>query len=188
MNGKSFEGRAEMEAPSGRVGTEGSQPRRATPAEIVQARSEADFISARALFAEYADQLGVDLCFQNFGFELEHLHEMYGPPTGCLLLAREGSRLVGCVAVRRLSERVCEMKRLYVREQVRGSGLGRQLAIASITGARMMGYNRMVLDTLAEMTVPLGLYASLGFRETEPYYPNPLTDVVYMELDLRIGA
>jgi ribosomal protein S18 acetylase RimI-like enzyme len=155
-----------------------------TELSITEARSAADYAAARALFVEYAEQLGIDLCFQNFAGELEHLSEMYGPPGGCLLLARAGAEAVACVGVRRLSDEVCEMKRLYVRSEQRRTGLGRQLAEASVAAARARGYRRMVLDTLASMTPARTLYQSLGFRETTPYYANPLPEVVYMELVL----
>jgi ribosomal protein S18 acetylase RimI-like enzyme len=153
--------------------------------DLVHARSDAEYAAARALFGEYASQLGIDLCFQNFAFELDHLAEMYGAPAGCLLLGRADDLPVACVGVRRLSDDACEMKRLYVRAQVRGAGLGRQLALAAVAEARARGYQRMVLDTLAGMTAARRLYTSLGFREAAPYYANPLPEVVYMELKLN---
>jgi putative acetyltransferase len=152
---------------------------------IAEAQTDADYAAARALFVEYAEQLGIDLCFQNFAAELDHLPEMYGAPTGCLLLARRGPEAIACVGVRRLSDEVCEMKRLYVRAAERRTGLGHRLAAASVAAARALHYRRMVLDTLATMTAARTLYAQLGFRETSPYYPNPLPEVVYLELDLR---
>jgi GNAT superfamily N-acetyltransferase len=152
---------------------------------VIEAASQSDYVSARRLFVAYAEQLGIDLCFQNFDGELEVLPEMYGPPGGCLLIARapeEGD--VGCVGVRPLTEEICEMKRMYVADEWRGRGLGLQLGRESIAVARRLGYRRMVLDTLASMTPARTLYGSLGFRETAAYYDNPLPDVVYMALDL----
>jgi len=153
---------------------------------LSEAAGTADFAAARDLFEEYAAALKIDLCFQDFAAELSRLPEIYAPPTGCLLLVREGDRPVGCGAVRRLSPDCCEMKRLYVRPDARGANLGRLLAEGLLTKARTLGYARMLLDTLGEMIPAQTLYRSLGFRETAPYYRNPLSGVVYMELDLRL--
>ena len=146
------------------------------------------FEAARALFEEYATQIGaltgIDLCFQNFAAELNQLPAMYGPPSGCLLLASREDEWVGCVALRRFSDGVCEMKRLYTKPSARGAHLGRLLATSLLSRARTLGYRRMVLDSLAEMITAQKLYRSLGFRETKPYYVNPTAGVSYMELDL----
>lgn len=154
--------------------------------EVFQLQSDEHVATVRALFLEYADQLEHDLCFQRFDQELADLPGAYAPPTGCLLLARDGADWAGCVAVRSLqgSREVCEMKRLYVRPRYRRTGLGRQLARRIIATARTLGYQRMVLDTLATMAPARTLYESLGFRETTAYYDNPLDGVKYYELDL----
>lgn len=158
------------------------------PIVLSEAVRAAEFAAARVLFQEYADGLGVDLCFQGFEAELGRMPEMYGAPEGCLILARAGDRLVGCGALRRLvAAEVCEMKRLYVRAEARGTGLGRILAESLIAKGRSLGYASMRLDTLAHMSAARQLYRSLGFVEIGAYYGNPLPNVVYMELDLLAG-
>jgi GNAT superfamily N-acetyltransferase len=155
---------------------------------LTQAASPRDFADARELFQEYAAQLEIDLCFQGFAAELEELTTMYAPPSGSLILARRGARAIGCGAVRRLAADACEMKRLYVRPEARGTGLGRMLAERLVHEARSLGYATVYLDTLAEMAPARTLYGSLGFRETTPYYDNPLPDVKYLKLDLGGAA
>jgi putative acetyltransferase len=155
---------------------------------LVAANDTAHFAAARALIEEYAARIaasGVDLCFQNFAAELDQLPSMYGPPSGCLLLASRDDEWVGCCALRRFSDGVCEMKRLYIKPGARGAGLGRQLIERLANTAHAMGYRRMVLDTLEDMTAARTLYRSLGFRETKPYYFNPMAGVSYMELALE---
>lgn len=151
---------------------------------LLTARSEAQFASARTLFVEYADQLGVDLCFQGFAAELESLATMYGQPSGCLILARRDGEFVGCVGVRRHCADECEMKRLYVRNALRGHGIGIRLAHAAIDAGRALGYRRMLLDTLGSMVAARSLYSELGFKEISAYYSNPMQAVTYMALDL----
>lgn len=151
---------------------------------IVEATDPAEFSAGRLLFEQYARQLGVDLQFQDFESELKQMQSMYGPPSGCLLLARRDDAFVACAALRRKSATICEMKRLFVTEEGRGAGLGRCLANALIHKASLLGYSAMVLDTLPGMSAAQALYRSLGFRERSAYYHNPVPGVVYMELDL----
>jgi putative acetyltransferase len=153
--------------------------------EIVEAGTDRDFAAGRLLFEEYAAALQVDLCFQNFSFELQRLPSMYGPPLGALLIARLHDDLAGCVGIRHLRADVCEMKRLYIRPAVRGRHLGRRLAEEAARKARELGYHTMVLDTLASMEKAHALYVSMGFEPASAYYPNPLPDVRYLALDLQ---
>jgi ribosomal protein S18 acetylase RimI-like enzyme len=151
---------------------------------LTEAAEPADFAAARVLFQEYADQLNIDLCFQGFDTELDQLAAMYAPPSGCLILAQSDAGPIGCGAIRLFRGDACEMKRLYLRPQARGTGVGRALAELLVSRAKALGYAHMVLDTLVDMRAARKLYGSLGFRETAPYYDNPLRGVVYMELDL----
>jgi ribosomal protein S18 acetylase RimI-like enzyme len=155
---------------------------------IAEAATAAQFDAARSLIEEYAAQIGtsmgVDLGFQNFSAELNQLPAMYGPPSGCLLLASRDDEWIGCSALRRFTDEIGEMKRLYVKPTARGADLGRRLTERLVATARALGYRRMVLDTLQGMVAAQTLYRSVGFRETEPYYFNPMAGVSYMELDL----
>jgi putative acetyltransferase len=151
---------------------------------IIQAASAEEIEQVRTLFKEYAAALGVDLCFQNFDQELQELPGEYSPPEGVLLLAFQGSELAGCVAMRKISDEVCEMKRLFARPKFRGQAIGRTLAKRVIEEGRKHGYRRMRLDTLPSMKQAIPLYRSLGFREIEPYRYNPIEGAIFMELEL----
>jgi putative acetyltransferase len=153
--------------------------------ELIHAQASEEVSRARELFEEYAAWLGFSLCFQNFDKELARLPGDYAPPSGRLLLAAEGDETVGCVALRKIGDGVCEMKRLYVRPEFRGKGLGRKLAETIIEAAREIGYQRMRLDTLpGKMDQAIVMYRSLGFKNIEPYYNNPVEGAAFLELEL----
>lgn len=161
---------------------------------------------ARCLFKEYAESLTFDLCFQNFEKELADLPGKYAPPAGCIILAFDGAndpadghlnglsesdpqRLAGCVAMRAIGEHVCEMKRLFVRPEFHGRGIGRALVDAIIRVAIERGYQYMRLDTVpSTMSTAIAMYRKIGFVEIDAYCENPVNGAIFMELDLQTTA
>jgi putative acetyltransferase len=174
------------------VESEGSEFLSVSPAPSVgkglllaQAESRVQIAQARELFLEYAQSLGFSLCFQNFDQELAGLPGDYAPPHGRLLLAEYESQLAACVAMHKWEKDICEMKRLYLRPQFRGKGLGRILADRIISEARQIGFQRMRLDTVEPvMKDAVAMYRTIGFREIAPYCANPIPGALYMELRL----
>jgi ribosomal protein S18 acetylase RimI-like enzyme len=153
--------------------------------DVRQAESPEQISAIRDLFQEYAQSLGFSLCFQSFDKELSGLPGDYASPEGRLLLATHQGVPAGCVALHRLEAGICEMKRLYVRPQFRGKGLGRALAERDIAEARQIGYTRLRLDTVEPMMqAAVAMYRQLGFREIAPYRENPIEGALYMELQL----
>lgn len=152
--------------------------------KIFSAETGEDLEIAKQLFVEYADSLGFDLGFQNFEEELASLPGDYTAPNGCLLLAKHEGRAAGCVALRKLSDGICEGKRLYVRPGFRGLKIGRRLIEAIITEARKIGYSSIRGDTVGSMQIAQALYVSLGFKEIKPYCYNPIEGAKFTELKL----
>jgi len=153
--------------------------------ELIQATLPEQIEQARSLFLEYGSSLGFSLCFQSFDEELKSLPGAYGPPSGRLLLARCTGHAAGCVALRKLEAGICEMKRLYVRPADRGMSLGRMLVERIIAEARIIGYERMRLDTIeSAMKDAIALYRRMGFEEIAPYSVIPIEDALWMELRL----
>jgi len=151
---------------------------------IKQAQAELEIEAVRWLFTEYQRFLNADLCFQSFEEELNSLPGKYVHPNGDLLIGLIDKKIVGCVAVRKLDDNTCEMKRLYVTSETRGTGLGKKLAEQIIRIAKNLGYKTIRLDTLERLTEAMRLYEKLGFKKTDAYYKNPLPGVIYWELDL----
>jgi putative acetyltransferase len=141
----------------------------------------------RLLFREYAGSLDFNLCFQGFERELAELPGQYAPPSGCLLLATVENEPAGCVAVKKLEDGVCEMKRLYVRDHYRGTGLGRCLAVQILNESQRLGYRTIRLDTIpSQMGNAVALYRTLGFREVPAYCFNPVPGAMFMELQFGL--
>ena len=156
--------------------------------QFITPDSPEQLAATRQIFTEYAKQLGIDLCFQNFEAELADLPGEYSAPAGALLLALVDGEIAGCCGLRALDSvdypNAAEMKRLYVRKAFRRFGLGRQLAEAVLDAARMAGYHSVLLDTLDDMESARALYAELGFADIPPYYHNPLTGAHYLKVEL----
>jgi putative acetyltransferase len=153
--------------------------------EFIRAVDPPTIAQVRQLFLEYAQSLNFSLCFQNFDEELATLPGAYSAPGGSLLLAQRAGAAAGCVALRKLQDKICEMKRLYVRPEMRGLGVGKMLVDRVIADARAIGYERMRLDTVAPaMNDAITMYRRRGFREIPPYCANPQAGALYMELDL----
>ncbi len=152
---------------------------------LARVENQEQLCAVRELLIEYAESLGFDLCFQSFEKELAELPGEYAPPSGRLLLASVDGHMAGCVALRKIDDNACEMKRLYVRPEFRELKLGRRLALAIVEEARQINYDLMRLDTLPSMGAAIALYRSLGFSKIEAYRHNPVSGALYMELSLR---
>jgi GNAT superfamily N-acetyltransferase len=171
---------------------------------IVPADNPVRIHAVRELFKEYAASLSFDLCFQGFAEELARLPGEYAPLSGMLLLGLVDDQVAGCVALRRLvgemagehgdifggsdvrDMKLCEMKRLYVRPEFRGCGLGAELISSILECAAAVGYKKMRLDTVpSEMGKAVEMYRRIGFVEIPAYRKNPVPGAKYMELDLQ---
>jgi GNAT superfamily N-acetyltransferase len=153
--------------------------------KIIQAEKSEQIEDARRIFREYEAWLDLDLCFQGFEQELADLPGKYAAPDGRLFLALAEKEVAGCVALRKLEEDVCEIKRLFVRDKFRGQKIGITLIEKVISAAKETGYQKLRLDTYPpKMGKAVGLYESYGFREIEPYYHNPHDETLFMELEL----
>lgn len=154
--------------------------------EIIQAESAEQIEEARKLFREYETWFGLALCFQNFDEEVANLPGKYALPEGRLFLAFADEKLAGCIALRKLEDGVCEMKRLFVREDFRGQKIGKLMIEKLIEEARIIGYEKMRLDTYPpKMAKAVKIYELYGFRRIPPYYHNPYGKTLFMELNLK---
>jgi putative acetyltransferase len=155
--------------------------------KILKATS-ADLPTVRGLFLEYASSLDFDLSFQNFDQEMASLPGDYAEPYGCILMAIKDEQPVGCVALRPISKTICEMKRLYVRTQFQGHGIGRVLAVEILKIAADYGYEKLRLDTVPSMKAAIQMYETMGFYAIDPYRENPVDGTAYLEKKLAAGS
>lgn len=153
--------------------------------EIIEAKSGNEISAVRDLFIEYAEWLDVSLCFQNFDEELATLPGRYAPPEGRLYLVKSNGKYTGCAGLRKIDDGICEMKRLYLKPEMRGSGIGKKLVQLLIDEARDIGYKSMRLDTIKEkMPNAVDIYEKFGFKKIDKYYDNPNPHTLFMELVL----
>jgi putative acetyltransferase len=153
--------------------------------EIIQAATPEQIEETRRIFREYEAWLDLDLCFQGFEEELAALPGKYSPPEGRLFLALSDGQAAGSIALRKLSDGICEMKRLFVRDEFRGRQIGVGLIEKLIAEARGIGYEKMRLDTFPpKMGRAVKLYEAYGFCRIEPYYHNPHGETLFLELAL----
>lgn len=154
--------------------------------EIIQAETPEQIEATRQIFREYETWIDLDLCFQGFEAELANLPGKYSAPDGRLFLAMSDKKVAGCVALRKLEDGICEMKRLFVRDEFRGQKIGIILIEKIISAAKEIGYQKLRLDTFPpKMQKAVGLYETYGFREIAPYYHNPFGETLFMELELN---
>ena len=152
--------------------------------KIITVNTETEYAAASALFKEYAEWLNIDLSFQNFEEELLQLKEMYREPTGGIFLLQQENEFVGCVAIRKKENGIAELKRMYIKPLTRNTGGGTLLLENALTTAKLLGYQLIRLDTLANMTPAINLYKKHGFYEIAPYYFNPEENAVFFEKEL----
>lgn len=152
-----------------------------TSVSIFSCSASQHWFAAKRITNRYIEWLSIDLSFQDFQAAMDRFELVYGLPAGCYLLAVLCGQLAGGVGLRKLDDDICEMKRLYVFEEFRGKGIGRQLCEALIQRAIAFGYNRMRLDTLERLDSANRLYERIGFYDIPPYRANPENGARYME-------
>lgn len=151
--------------------------------KLIQAKSPEEIEAIKSLFIEYAESLNFSLCFQDFDKEIESLPGKYSLPHGSLILAEIENEFVGCIALKKIEDGICEMKRLYVKPSHRGKQIGKLLVEKIISDAKKIGYKSMRLDTIeGKMGEAISLYKKFGFRKIKSYYKNPEPHTLYMEL------
>lgn len=156
-----------------------------TEIDFIFAKTDEQYEIAKKIFLEYAEELGFDLCFQNFEEELKFIKTQYGKPKGGIILIKSNNDIIGCIAVRKLENRVGELKRMYIKRIFRNKGYGKELLYKAIELAREFNYKKLRLDTLPTMDKAIKLYKAAGFIEIEPYRYNPITGTIFFELEIE---
>jgi ribosomal protein S18 acetylase RimI-like enzyme len=149
--------------------------------QFLISQTPGEFKIAKDLFEEYGASLSVDLCFQGFDEELQTMHTQYNLPKGCLMLVYENEKAIGCAAIREYEKNSCELKRMYLKQECRGKGIGKKLLQLMSDKAKELGYTKILLDTLPQMKEAQHLYKTFGFKQIDPYRFNPVEGTVYME-------
>lgn len=153
---------------------------------LIEAKSLNDYRLAVELFKEYASHIKIDLAFQNFEKEIENLEAQYSKPKGIIYLAyKYQSTPVGCFGIRAFDGEICELKRMYLKNEARGLGIGKQMLEKAIEAGEELGYKKMRLDTLSTMHKAIHLYEKAGFYEIAPYRFNPIDGAKYFEIELK---
>ena len=152
--------------------------------ELYTAISDEDYEIAKNLFLEYADELNINLDFQDFDEELESIKDQYQRPNGGIIFLKINDMVFGCVGIRKFESNICELKRMYIKKQYRGKGFGQQLLNSAINLAKSLNYNKIRLDTLPTMKEASHIYKKSGFYEIEQYRYNPVSGTKYFELDI----
>ena len=143
--------------------------------------TDEEILGAKNLIIEYVQWLDQDLCFQDIDDELNNFPKKYNEPDGAFIIAKDNSNIVGCVGIRKIENKICEMKRLFVNENYKGKGIGKKLVELIIEEAKTKNYEKIRLDTLSTMESALKVYYKNGFNKIEPYYNNPGDNVIYLE-------
>ena len=145
----------------------------------------------KSLFTEYTEYLVENdiefkkyLEIQKYDNEIENLEDKYGMPWGRLYIAFYENQVAGCIALRKLNETECEMKRLYVKPEFRNKGIAKMLVEKVISDSKEIGYSSMLLDTLPFLQTAIKMYKKIGFYEIGCYNDSPLDNTIYMKLDL----
>ena len=157
-----------------------------TKPQLVKAITDEQYDIGAELFKKYAQDIRVDLSFQNFDQEILEIKTQYSRPDGILIIVQQHAYLpLGSFGIRKLTDEICELKRMYITKEARGKGLGNIMMIHALQLGQELNYPKMRLDTLPTMSAAITLYEKHGFYEIEAYRYNPIEGTKYFEIDLN---